>query len=130
MQTGVIMTMGARAVCIQTSDGQQYYALQKQLENRLLEKYFVSFQKYWKSKHYWAVCFEIDTKQFSYSWTPKIHCKHNAFTNLGSQKKQNTSICTFSHNTNVFTIIIFLPIEFGERTINPTGADYTRKFHI
>jgi hypothetical protein len=67
MQTGVIMTMGARAVCIQTSDGQQYYALQKQLENRLLEKYFVSFQKYWKSKHYWAVCFEIDTKQFSYS---------------------------------------------------------------
>jgi len=67
MQTGVIMTMGKMAVCIQNEAGQQFYAPKQNLSSPLLAKYKEMYQTYWLETVRWAVLFDIDRYKFSFS---------------------------------------------------------------
>jgi hypothetical protein len=67
MQTGIIMTMGKLAVCIQNEAGQQFYAPKQNLSSTLLTKVEETYQKYWLEPVRWAVFFDIDNSGFSFS---------------------------------------------------------------
>lgn len=67
MQTGVIMTMGKMAVCIQNEDGQQFYAPKQNLSSPLLVKYKEMYKTYWLETVHWAVFFDVDRSIFSFS---------------------------------------------------------------